>query len=165
MKKLIVSLMLIFIFLQPVSSYAQDKIIELIEAKFNAMNAHDINALERLYADSAKIESTGLNDPVYGPDQIAAIYSRYFSSTPDLKYKITRIVEGKNAAVVEYTSSGTFQNNEKKVPDYYREKKYLLKNIVRIDIDGNKIIGEYTYFDQVSFLKQMGFFDKKKNKN
>ena len=45
------------------------------------------------------------------------------------------------------------------------EKKYLLKNIVRIDIDGNKITGEYTYFDQVSFLKQMGFFDQKKNKN
>ena len=71
--------------------------MELVEAKFNAMNAHDINALERLYADSAKIESTGLNDPFYGPDQIAAVYSRYFSFTPDLKYKITRIVEGKNA--------------------------------------------------------------------
>ena len=101
MKKLIVPLMLIFIFLRPVNFYAQDKIMELVEAKFNAMNAHDINALERLYADSAKIESTGLNDPFYGPDQIAAVYSRYFSSTPDLKYKITRIVEGKNAAVVE----------------------------------------------------------------
>jgi hypothetical protein len=34
---------------------------------------------------------------------------------------------------------------------------------VRIDIDDNKIGGEYTYFDQVSFLKQMGLFAQKNN--
>ncbi|MDE3058809.1 MAG: ester cyclase, partial [Bacteroidota bacterium] len=80
----------------------------------------------------------------------------------DLKYEMTHEVIGKNSAVVEYSSSGTLENNEKGVPAYMRGKKYVLKNCTRMDFENGKIVSEATYFDQVSFLKQMGYFEQKK---
>ena len=162
MKKFFVMLILVAASAVLSASYCQDAMMNIFKAKFDAMNRHDIKGLCSLYSDSARIESTGLDNIIYGPVKLAEVYNRYFKSTPDLSYKITRVTEGKNAVVVEYTSSGTFQKNEKNVPAYYKGKKYSLKNIVRIDIANNKITGESTYFDQVSFLRQMGFFDKRK---
>lgn len=140
----------------------RDAIKELVDAKFDAMNRHDVDALARLYSDSATIESTNWEGAIVGATQVRETYRRYFKSSPDLKYTVTHVIEGTDGATVEYTSEGTLEQNEQGVPAFMRGKHYVLKNICRMDIRDGKIVAEATYFDQVSFLRQMGFFDSRK---
>jgi steroid delta-isomerase-like uncharacterized protein len=140
----------------------KDLIMDIVHAKFDAMNRHDADSLALLYSDSATIESPNWEGVIIGSGQVHDTYARYFKSSPDLKYTITHVVEGTNGVTVEYTSEGTLENNEPGVPPFMRGKHYVLKNIVRMDIQNNKIVNEATYFDQVSFLKQMGFFNAEK---
>ena len=133
---------------------------DVIKTKFSLMNTHNIEKMSALYMDSASIQSTGFDEIEKGPMGIKNIYSRYFKSSPDLSYEITGIIYKDTAAVVQYTSKGTMTTLEESVPAYMRGKKYELKNCTIFTIFHGKIAKEITYFDQVSFLKQVGFFEK-----
>ena len=133
---------------------------EVIKTEFSLMNNHDVEKMSALYMDSASIISTGIDEIEKGPTGIKNIYSRYFKSSPDLYYEITGIIYNDTAAAVQYTSKGTMTTLEESVPAYMRGKKYELKNCTIFTIIHGKIAKEITYFDQVSFLKQAGFFEK-----
>src|ERR1043166_6303508 len=75
--------------------------------RIDAMNRHDVEAIAKLYPEQAVIEISSLNEPRTGPAGAREIYSRFFATSPDLHYEITSVVEGKDAVVVEYTSTGT----------------------------------------------------------
>ncbi len=135
--------------------------IKLIYQLFDALNAHDTAALKTFCDDSIHIQSPNWEGLQTGLHAIAVVYQRYFSGTPDLKYAITNIISTNDDAVVEYTFTGTFTNPEPGTPEYMRDKKYSLKACSRMDIVTGKITNSVTYFDQVSFLRQVGFFDQK----
>ncbi len=137
--------------------------IAIANMKIDAMNKHDLEALGNLYSDSARIQSVGFETTEIGPPGIRGVYKRYFASTPDLKFEVTKMTTTNDFVVIEYTSSGTMQQSplEAVVPEYMIGKKYALKNCTRMDIKDGKIIAEMTYFDQLSFLRQMGFFEQK----
>ncbi len=149
------------LFLLTSCSQPKDALEKIARSRIETMSQHDLDALGKLFADSARIESVGFDKPEIGPSGIRGAYTRYFASTPDLKYEITKITLDENSAVIEYTSSGTMTQSglEATIPDYFVGKKYTLKNATRIDVEQGKIIREMSYFDQVSFLRQMGFFD------
>lgn len=130
----------------------------------DALNRHDTNAIARLYDDSATIESPNWEGIKTGPDEIRTIYSRYFSSK-DLTQKITHVLASDTCLVIEYDSWGVLQNPEKLTPEYMRGKKYLLHNCTRMNLIKGKIIRQKTYFDQVAFLRQMGFFEERQPAN
>ncbi len=125
-----------------------------------AMNRHDTTVLASFYADSASVESPNWEGFKRGQAEMRTIYRRYFSSTPDLEAKITHLVSTDSCLVIEYDSWGTLENPELQTPEYMRGKKYLLHNCTRMTLQDGKIIQQKTYFDQVSFLRQMGFFEE-----
>jgi steroid delta-isomerase-like uncharacterized protein len=131
---------------------------DVIAGRFEAMNRHDVTALEKFYADSVRGESTGWNAVLVGVPAVCRAYERYFHSSPDLRYRVERVVEAGSSAVVEYTSEGTLLENEQGVPEYMRGRHYVLRNCTILDFRDGKIVHEVTYFDQLSFLKQVGFF-------
>lgn len=134
---------------------------EIIQQFFAALNNHDTLALVKFCDDSVHIESPNWEGIETGKPALAHAYARYFKTDPYLKYTITNIVATNNATVVEYTSGGQMTNLEANIPEYMRGRKYILKNCTRFNFANSKITGIVTYFDQVSFLKQMGFFDQK----
>ena len=127
----------------------------------DALNRHDTIAISKMYDDSATIESPNWEGVKTGPGEIRTIYHHYFSSTPDLTQKITHLVSTDTCLIIEYDSWGVLQNPEKLTPDYMRGKKYLLHNCTVMSLMKGKILKQKIYFDQVSFLRQMGFFDEK----
>ncbi len=135
----------------------------LVRQHFDALNKHDVNALVKLYSDSAQLESSGWEGRAKGHEAVREKYGRYFATSPDLKYTINNMVlDNGNSVVIEYTSSGTMVNLEKEVPDYMRGKPYTLKNSTRLEFLDGKVVKSVTFFDQLSFLQQMGFFDQPK---
>ena len=139
------------------NSYSQSKVID---AHFKALTAHDVKAIAAGYADDAIMLSPNWEGAKTGVAGITEVYTRYFSSTPDLAYKVTNIINAGVNIVVEYTVTGTLSNPESGTPDYMKGKKYTLNNCSVFTIENGKIIKETDYFDQVAFLRQAGFFDQ-----
>lgn len=133
---------------------------DLVKLRFEAMNKHDLSAIEALYSDSALIESPNLSAPEKGKKGIHSVYSRYFKSSPDLVYTITKILPGDSSVSVEFTSTGTMKYLEDDGPAYMLDKKYSLQNCTILEIRNHKIVRDASYFDQVSFLRQVGFFEQ-----
>jgi steroid delta-isomerase-like uncharacterized protein len=132
----------------------------IIDEHFKAINNHDIKAIVATYTLEAEVRSPNWEGVKGGPDSIATIFNRYFKSTPDLTYSITNLINAKNAVTVEYTFSGTLSNPEGGTPDYMKGKKYSLQGCAVFILKDNKIVKETNYFDQVAFLRQVGFFDQ-----
>ena len=105
----------------------------LIRTWIELLNKHDTVAIANMYSDSAHLESPNWEGIKTGPAEIKTVYARYFSGTPDLHHLITHLITTDSSIVVEYISEGTFMNPE----------------------NGS----QKNYFDQVAFLKQVGFFD------
>ncbi|HVM87290.1 MAG TPA: nuclear transport factor 2 family protein [Puia sp.] len=125
------------------------------------LNKHDSTKLSQLYSENTQINSPNWGGTKTGRAEVKTIYNRYFVSTPDLSYIINNIIATDTAAVVEYNFSGTLANPESTTPAYMKGKKYNLKGCTVIHIRKGKIIRQDFYFDQVTFLRQMGFFDQK----
>lgn len=143
-------------------STSNQELITLAQKRFTTMQAHDLHALGALYADCAKVESTGFDKPALGAAGVEEAYRRYFKSSPDLNYHLERMTVGADAVVLEYTSSGTMTQSDLEVPipEYFRGKPYTLHHATRITVKDGRIAAEMTWFDQVAFLRQMGFFDQ-----
>ena len=133
----------------------------LIDDHFKALIAHDVKSIAADYADDAQLLSPNWEGPKVGLSGVTEVYTRYFSSTPDLVYKVVNVINAGENVVVEYTSGGTLSNPETGTPGYMKGKKYMLNYCSVFTIKNNKIIKESDYFDQVAFLKQVGFFDQK----
>jgi len=140
-------------------AYSQSS--KLIDDHFKALKLHDVKAIAAGYADSAKVFSPNWNGAKTGIAGITEVYTRYFASTPDLSYTVKNVIYAGDSVVVEYTSGGTFSNPEDSSPAYMKGKKYTLNNCVIFFIKDGKILKESNYFDQVAFLRQVGFFDQK----
>jgi steroid delta-isomerase-like uncharacterized protein len=136
--------------------------MEIVKERFEAFNKHDLQNMHVYYTDSATLETSSLEKPQKGVPAIREAYSRYFAASPDLKYDITRIYcSGDTAVIVEFNSTGTILKREAGVPEYMQGKKYTLKNFSVFDMRNHKISAERTCFDQVAFLRQVGFFEQK----
>ncbi len=162
-KKLFIGITVIFLFIAHPSFAQKENDInrKFAETWISNLNSHDTVAIANMYADDAYIESPNWEEVKRGPSAIREIYKRYFISSPDLKFTIINIITNDTAIVIEYYSSGTMQNLEGNAPEYMRGKKYTLKNCARMNMKNGKITEQRYYFDQVSFLKQVGFFDQK----
>jgi len=132
----------------------------LITDHFSALSMHDVKAIASGYADSAKVYSPNWEGAKTGQAGITEVYTRYFASTPDLMYRVTHIIKAGEYIVAEYTVSGTLSHPEGNTPAYMKDKKYTLEYCAVFKIKGDKIIKETDYFDQLAFLRQVGFFDQ-----
>ena len=128
------------------------------------MNRHDLDSvhLSAVYSDTARIASVGFEDVKVGVVGYKDAYSRYFATSPDMVYTVTRVIVAGSQVVVEYDSEGTMAKPEKGEPNYMTGKRYRLKNCGVYAIAGGRIVREMTYFDQLSFLRQMDYFNQKR---
>ena len=133
----------------------------LIAKRFDLINRHQTDSLAMLYTANAYLESPNFDGIKNGPAGIREAYSRYFTSTPDLHYTVTEVVPADSIVVATYTWGGTLQTPENGTPAYMRGKKYVLKGCTIFTVREGKISREASYFDQVVFLRQVGFFNQK----
>jgi len=65
---------------------------KLIDDHFIALNRHDVKAIVAGYSADAQIYSPNWEGVKTGAEDISIIYTRYFTSTPDLSYKVTNTI-------------------------------------------------------------------------
>ncbi|WP_295667991.1 nuclear transport factor 2 family protein [uncultured Mucilaginibacter sp.] len=142
------------------ADYTYSQSAGLIATHFEALTKHDVKAIAAGYTDSANVYSPNWEGAKTGHAGIIEVYTRYFASTPDLAYKVNHIIYTGEYVVAEYTVSGTLSKPVANTPAYMKDKKYTLEYCAVFTIKGNKIIKETDYFNQVAFLRQVGFFDQ-----
>ncbi|MBC7400909.1 MAG: nuclear transport factor 2 family protein [Mucilaginibacter sp.] len=131
----------------------------LIDDHFKAMTQHDVKVIAQTYADDAICYSPNWEGAKKGRAEMETVYKRYFSSTPDITYSIISTIYAGDNIIVEYTVNGILSNPEAGTPDYMKGKKYTLNYCAIFTVKADKIVKETNYFDQVAFLKQVGFFE------
>jgi steroid delta-isomerase-like uncharacterized protein len=132
----------------------------IIEEHYKAINAHDVQSIASGYAADAQLFSPNWEGAEKGVEGATGVFTRYFKSTPDLAYTVSNTINANNTIIVEYTFSGTLNAPEAGTPDYMKGKKYTLQGCAVFILKDNKIVKETNYFDQVAFLRQVGFFDQ-----
>jgi steroid delta-isomerase-like uncharacterized protein len=133
---------------------------QTITQHFELLNGHDIDKIGADYSSDVKISSTSFDDVRMGPTQEKIIFNRYFTSSPDLQYKIKSAIYNDSTAVVEYETTGSIPADDYTSPMYMRGKKYVLRNCSVYHVRDGKITSESSYFDQNSFMHQIGYFDQ-----
>lgn len=160
MKTIFSCFVLLLAFQSAAPAQAHHSLQKLVQQYFALCNLHDSVAAAAMFANHAELYSPNWSGAEIGQKGATAVLHRYFVSTPNLQYHITHTVYSKNEAVVEYTATGTLQHGEAGTPAYMIGKQYILKEITRFTFVDNHITSAVSYFDQVSFLKQVGFFDQ-----
>ena len=104
-------------------SYAQkenESNKKLVQVWFKNLASHDTVALAAMYTDSALIESPNWEGTKKGASAIREMYSRYFTSSPDLAHSMIHVFTNDKTVVIEYSFSGTMTNLEGTSPEYVR---------------------------------------------
>lgn len=129
---------------------------EVAQAIFAAFNRHDAEGIASLYADDTFVDSPDFPAPKRSPKEVAENYRNYFEAMPDIKDDVTNMIVSGDKVIVEFVSSGTIQNLAPDDPPVMKGKKFSLKICSILEIKNGKVVRDITYYDQLSFLKQVG---------
>lgn len=129
---------------------------EVVQAIFAAFNRHDAEGMASFYAEDTFVDSPDFTAPKRKPKEVAENYRNYFESTPNIKDDVTNIIVSGNKVIVEFISSGTIQNLAPDDPPIMKGKKFSLNICAILEIKNGKVVRDITYYDQLSFLKQVG---------
>ncbi len=140
----------------PDSVTTDDEAVKVMQAMFDAFNRHDLEALQALYADSAIIMSPEMPEPAIGSHHVAAIYGSLFQMAPNVQDEVIHYIHKDGEIAVEFISSGTVENISPDDPAEMRGKQFEIKIFSRLKIKDGKIVEDISYFDQLSFLQQLG---------
>ena len=123
-----------------------------------AFNSHDPATVGRLYSADQITLLPGLL-PVEGRTAKEEMLAGYFRAFPDLKLEIPLVICSGEYIVCEGAMSGTntglLESPEGYVPATGRHVTLPLAYILKVGSDG-LIKQDHTYFDEASFLKQLG---------
>jgi steroid delta-isomerase-like uncharacterized protein len=125
--------------------------LRLIQARYEAVNAHDLDRFESFYAGSITWHDPGLSAPIKGPRAVRKRLKTLTTAFPDLQWKLERLFgQGENVCA-EFTFVGT-QRGE--LPDNVGKetlpasnKAVQLRAVGIYVVRENKIVDSRIYFD------------------
>ena len=134
-------------------------ILDLIRARYDAVNAHDFDRFKSFYGDSIVWNDPGLAKAVKGPTAVRNRLKALTESFPDLQWKLGRIFSQGDDVCAEFTFTGT-QKGALRDP---RAKTNLRASNRRVRIPAvgvytvrdNRIVDSKIYFDFGALISQL----------
>jgi steroid delta-isomerase-like uncharacterized protein len=132
--------------------------IQVIQASFEAFNAHDLEQLSQRWAADFLAEQTGEPEPFNG-QQHRMFLQGYLTAFPDAYIEVTLLIAQGNYVVVHWTGTG-MQTGPLRTPTGSvipaTGKQVVLKVSETYELKGGKITHLWGFFDRVSLLGQLG---------
>jgi len=133
--------------------------LDLIRARYEAVNAHDLDRFQTFYGASIVWTDPGLPKAVKGPTAVRNRLKALTESFPDLQWKLGRMFSQGEDVCAEFTFTGTHKGALKDP----RAKTNLRasKRRVRIQAVGvytvrdNRIVDSKIYFDFGALVSQL----------
>jgi steroid delta-isomerase-like uncharacterized protein len=121
---------------------------------FDTINAHDAVAAAAFFAEEAVLHDSGAGQPLVGPQQIAALYARYYAAIPDAHIRVERMVAEGDTVAVEWTSSGAHRGTLLGIPP---TGKYVsFKGVSLLRYRHGLVIADARLWDLAGLLRQLG---------
>lgn len=80
---------------------------KLIQARYEAVNAHDFERFQSFYADSVVWRDPGISRPVKGPRAVRKRLECWIGAVPNLKWQLDELFGEGDRLCAQFTFSGT----------------------------------------------------------
>jgi predicted ester cyclase len=131
--------------------------VETVQRYDDAFNAHDVEARRAALSDRSELWMPG-GMRLQGPDQIIGIVHAFWGALPDGKLMPERqISDGTDVATegrLQGTHTGPFPSPQGDIPPTGNRVEFAYVSVRRVE--GDTIVSEHLYFDQLEFLQQIG---------
>jgi steroid delta-isomerase-like uncharacterized protein len=122
-----------------------------------AFNAHDEQRIRSLYADNVTFEGPG-DIKLEGADAATAHATVWLNAFPDARIEIENEISAGDWVVHQFTFRGTHTETLASpagdIPATNRELAGRGVQVIRVD--GDKVVEEHLYYDQMQLLTQLG---------
>ncbi len=122
---------------------------------FAAWNAHDADAWLADLAPDFVYQSDSLPQPIVrGHDGARTIFTTYVTAFPDLRFDIEQEIVSGPWVVVRWQAAGTHDGPLNDIPATHRH--VVTKGCTVGEFANGKQVRSWTYWDNVSLLRQLG---------
>jgi steroid delta-isomerase-like uncharacterized protein len=129
---------------------------EVSDRSTDLINAHDAEAIGALYADDAVF--TDPSGEFRGREAIVQYWQGFFQAFPDMVGRDEFKAESGDTAINEWSASGTHQGPletpEGTIPA--TGKQITIRGCDVVTVRDGRITSHRAYFDQLSFMAQLG---------
>jgi steroid delta-isomerase-like uncharacterized protein len=127
---------------------------ELIQARYEAVNAHDFERFQSFYADSVVWRDPGLARPVRGPRAVRRRLETWAAVVPNLKWRLDDLFGEGDRVCAQFTFTGSHEGaltdgrGNELAPT---NRTIRLQGVGVYSIDEGKIVDSRIYFDLGQF--------------
>ena len=115
------------------------KSMDSVRSKFEAFNKHDADAIEKIFASGATLQSPDYPN-LAGNKQIADTYRKLFDTIPDAKDKIETLESSSSHVYAQFILTGHWKGAE--------DKPISVRIISVYAIKDGRIVEDSTYYDR-----------------
>jgi steroid delta-isomerase-like uncharacterized protein len=131
----------------------------IIRKQADAWNRHDAEAVAQSYSEDATVIDPQYPEPLKGRDAIRKDAADFLAASPDLVFRLDRIlVEGDTIAyegVGRGTQTGPLQLPTGLIPPTNKPFEFRFAGFDRLD-EAERVREEHRYFDVAGLLGQLG---------
>src|SRR5215211_9329090 len=135
---------------------------EIALSLIEALNTRDLGLWSRHLAEDYVAEHPGVS-VVLDKSRSIAYHQRFVTAFPDIRFEVLGVIAEEDRVLVQWTGSGTHAERlatvtGETIPPTRRRATVSGAMITKVR-DG-KIVGEWSYWDQLSLLAQLGITEQ-----
>ena len=128
-----------------------EKIVHELSAMWNSK---DVDRIETLFASDAVHEDITSGVKLHGVSAIRDLFSDTGQAIPDVRVEVKSVISQVESVAWEWTMTATHTGDFPNLPATGRP--FSIDGVSIIRLVGGKILSQRDYYDQASFLRQVG---------
>jgi len=124
--------------------------LTLIEARYEAVNAHDLDRFQSFYADTVLWRDPGTARPAKGPKAVRKRLETWISAVPNLKWSLDDLFGEGDRLCAQFTFTGTHGGalTDGRGNEFAPTSRSLrVPGVGVYVVEGGKIVNSTIYFD------------------
>jgi predicted ester cyclase len=128
--------------------------LDLIAARYEAVNAHDVDRFKSFYSDSILWRDPGTARAAKGPSAVGRRLEAWIAAVPNLKWTLDELFGEGDRLCAQFTFTGTHKGvvadsrGNQLVPT---DQRLRIPAVGVYVVDGRKIVDSHIYFDLAPF--------------
>ena len=135
---------------------------EIALSLFEALNARDLSLWSQHLAEDYIAEHPGVSVPLDKSRSIG-YHQRFVTALPDIHFKVLHVLAEGDHILIHWTGSGTHAERLATVTGETippTRRRATVSGTMLTEVRDGKIVREWSYWDQLSLLAQLGITDQ-----
>jgi steroid delta-isomerase-like uncharacterized protein len=128
--------------------------LRLVEAAYEALNAHDLDRYGNFVDDSYVIETVASPIPIRGREAVKQFAAMYFKAFPDFHQEMEQMIASGDWVVSRWHVTGTHRGEFNGISPTNRQVS--VRGCTVSEIRNGCIVRTFISYDQLALLQQLG---------